>query len=156
MRIESSVTSLSWIPSEAIGGLTKLPFEMGMTHYDEPPPDQLGDLDALRIADRFRFANQLRAWIDVADDGRIVGHGYEGGGSIGSSTVRLGRKAMVLAAVAYPDLRSEPEVGAAAVRSTRRRGAARGSPPRAGCAAHGGRQTGGGPPEGGGGARGAG
>ncbi len=38
MRIESSVTSVSWIPSEAIEGLPKLPFELGIGHYDEPPP----------------------------------------------------------------------------------------------------------------------
>ena len=39
MRVESSVTSISWIPSEAITGMTKMPFEMGMAHYDPPPPD---------------------------------------------------------------------------------------------------------------------
>ena len=42
MRIESSVTSVSWIPSEAIEGLAKLPFEAGLTHYDQAPPDVLG------------------------------------------------------------------------------------------------------------------
>ena len=77
MRIESSVTSLSWIPSEAIKGMTKLPFERGVTHYDKPPPDVIDDLEALRRADRFRFANVLRAWIEV-EDGRVVGHGYTG------------------------------------------------------------------------------
>ena len=56
MRYESSVTSISWIPSEAIPGITKMPFEVGLTHYDEPPPDQIDDLEALRVADRFRFA----------------------------------------------------------------------------------------------------
>ena len=39
-RIESSVTSLSWIPSEAVTGLTKSAFEAGFTHYDDPPPDR--------------------------------------------------------------------------------------------------------------------
>ena len=58
MRIESSVTSISWIPSEAIKGMTKMPFEMGVAHYDETPPDVVDDLAALRDADRFRFANQ--------------------------------------------------------------------------------------------------
>ena len=48
MRIESSVTAISWIPSEAISGMPKLPFQIGIGHYDEPPPDQLaeGDLEA--------------------------------------------------------------------------------------------------------------
>jgi len=50
VRIESSVTSLSWIPSEAVQGMTRLPFEMGVAHYDPPPPDFLDDLDALRQA----------------------------------------------------------------------------------------------------------
>ncbi len=53
-RIESSVTAISWIPSEAIAGLSKVPFEMGVTHYDDPPPDQLEDLEELRRTDRFR------------------------------------------------------------------------------------------------------
>src|SRR5918994_4671507 len=44
MRIESSVTSVSWIPSEAITGLAKMPFEAGITHYDDPPPDVIDDV----------------------------------------------------------------------------------------------------------------
>ena len=48
MRIESSVTTLSWIPSEAVTGVNKGVFEIGFTHYDEPPPDVIDDLDALR------------------------------------------------------------------------------------------------------------
>ena len=49
MRIESSVTTLSWIPSEAIASMTaKLPFELGVAHYDETPPDVIDDLTALR------------------------------------------------------------------------------------------------------------
>ena len=71
MRIEGSVTAISWIPSEAIEGMPKLPFELGVGHYDEPPPDRLspGDLGRLRDADRFREANELKAWIEV-EDGR--------------------------------------------------------------------------------------
>ncbi len=37
MRIESTVTSLSWIPTDSIPGLLKLPFDMGLTRYDEVP-----------------------------------------------------------------------------------------------------------------------
>jgi hypothetical protein len=109
-RIEASVTSISWIPSEAIAGLgSKLPFEVGIAHYDQPPPDVVEDLEALRAADRFRFANQLRGWIEV-DDGRIVGHGQSGGGMIGSTTLRIGSKEATFQAVALSDLRPEPEV----------------------------------------------
>jgi hypothetical protein len=61
VRVESSVTSLSWIPSEAVTGLNKAIFDMGLTHYDEPPPDTITDLEALRAADRFRFANTSSA-----------------------------------------------------------------------------------------------
>ena len=41
--IESSVTAISWIPREAIQGLPKIPFDLGIGHYDEPPPDQLDE-----------------------------------------------------------------------------------------------------------------
>lgn len=124
MKISSSVTTLSWIPSEAITGSLKLPFEVGVAHYDAPPPDVIEDLDALRAADRFRFANQLAAWIEIDDrpaswggralpggGGRITRFGYGGGGLIGSTTLRLGSKAMTFAAVAYPVIQREPEVG---------------------------------------------
>ena len=66
-RIQSSVTSLSWIPSEAVTGLNKAIFGTGFTHYDDPPPDRIDDLEALRAGDAFRFANHLAAWIDVVD-----------------------------------------------------------------------------------------
>ena len=59
----------SWIPSEAVTGASRLAFDSGFTHYDEPPPAELGDVEELRAADRFRFANVLRAWVEVGDDG---------------------------------------------------------------------------------------
>lgn len=112
MRIEKSVTAVTWIPSEAIEGLPKLPFELGMTHYDSPPPDRLreGDLESLREADRFREANQLRAWIEV-DDGKIVDAGYSGDALVGSTTVKLGPKTLSFPGVKYPLLQDEPERG---------------------------------------------
>ena len=57
MRIESSVTSITWIPSDAIEGMPKLPFQVGVAHYDDPPPDRIDDLNALRDADAFHEAN---------------------------------------------------------------------------------------------------
>jgi hypothetical protein len=114
MRIESSVISVSWIPSEAVTGMTKLPFEVGFTHYDNPPPDEIQDLEALGAADGFRFANRLGAWIKV-QDGRIIGHGYAGGAVMGSTTVRLGKQA-TFAAVGFPDIRRDPEVSPSSVR----------------------------------------
>ena len=114
-RHESSVTAISWIPSEAIEGLSKVPFELGVTHYDQPPPEQIDDIEELRKADRFREANELRAFIDV-EDGRIVDAGYLGGGTIGSTTVRLGPASIRFAAVHLPDIQKEPEVGPTSVR----------------------------------------
>ena len=114
MRIESSVTSISWIPSEAVTGMTKLPFEVGVTHYDNPPPDVIVDLEGLGAADGFRFANRLRAWIDVAN-GKIVDHGYAGGAVMGSTTVRLGKQA-TFQAIGFPELQRDPEVTPTSVR----------------------------------------
>ena len=81
-RHESSVIAVSWIPSEAIEGLSRIPFDLGVTHYDEPPPDQLVDLEELRRTDRFREANELRAYVDL-EDGAIVGYGYLGADTSG-------------------------------------------------------------------------
>ena|SRR5215211_3856347 len=110
MRHERSVAAISWIPSEAIAGLPKLPFELGVGHYDPPPPDQLedGDLERLRSEDRFREANLLRAWVEV-EDGRIVDGGYSGEAFVGSTTFRVGPKAVVVPGVAFETLRREPE-----------------------------------------------
>jgi Cyclic nucleotide-binding domain len=114
-RFESSVTSISWIPSEAITGPSKIPFELGVTHYDETPPDRLQDLDDLRNSDRFREANDLRAFIEV-ENRRIVGHGHLGKGHIGATTVRVGPAAVRFAAVQLPDLQPDPEVSDSSVR----------------------------------------
>ena len=130
MRITSSVTSVSWIPSEAISGLAKMPFEAGITHYDEPPPDRLDGPDAiedLRVADRFRFANELRAWIDV-EDGVVVGHGHHGRGHIGITRVRVGRRSLYFTAFRLPDLQPDPEVGDGWVRFVQTTGGRTGLP----------------------------
>ena len=87
MRLESSVLSLSWIPSEAISGMPRLPFDLGVVRYDDPPPEEVTDPGPLLGDDRVRFANHLRAWVEV-DGGRIVDCGYSGGGQINVSTVR--------------------------------------------------------------------
>jgi hypothetical protein len=127
MRVQSSVTSISWIPSEAISGMFRVPFDIGIGHYDEPPPDTIDDLDGLRRADRFRFANRLEAWIDV-EDGEVVGHGQEGGGMIGATTVSLAGRSMTVAAAAFPDRRPEPTVTATSVRFLQTAGGRTGVP----------------------------
>lgn len=103
MRYEAAVTSLSWIPSEAVSGLNKAIFGSGFTHYDDPPPDVVGDLDSLRDSDRFRFANHLSAAVEV-QDGAIVAAEYTGGCVMGSTTLAIGRREATFAAVAFPDI----------------------------------------------------
>jgi hypothetical protein len=115
MRIESSVTSISWIPSEAVTGLNKAIFDTGFTHYDDPPPDVIDDLETLRSADRFRFANQLVGWIDVVD-GRIVDAGYEGGCLMGATTLGRGVGRATFAAVAFDDIRRPVDLTATSAR----------------------------------------
>jgi hypothetical protein len=127
MRIESSVAAVSWIPPEAVEGLPKLPFSVGLAHYDQPPPDVLEDIDALREADAFREANELRAWIDV-DDGKIVDNDYSGRGHIGVTRVSVGRREVSVAAVAMPTLQHEPEVGEDYVRFVQSAGGRTGVP----------------------------
>jgi hypothetical protein len=108
MRHTSSVTSVSWIPSEAVVGGTKVAFEAGFTHYDEPPPAVIEDLEELRTGDRFRFANVLQAWIDVDASGRITDCGYDGGGQMGATTVSVAGLRHRFQAVSLADLRREP------------------------------------------------
>jgi hypothetical protein len=117
MRLESSVTSISWIPSEAIAGMPEIPFELGIGHYDDPPPDRLeeGDLERLRTEDRFREANHLEAWIEV-EDGKIVDHGQAGGGLVGATRFSLGPVSLTVPGVAFDILRPEPKVREDAVR----------------------------------------
>ena len=128
MRIESSVTSITWIPSDAIEGMTKLPFELGVAHYDDPPPDRLEDLDALREQDAFREANELRAFVEVDGDGKVVDAGHLGRGLIGVTRIKLGPKELSFPAVKYPALQNEPEVGDGWVRFTQTAGGRMGLP----------------------------
>jgi len=97
--------------------MPKVPFELGIGRYDEPPPDRIGegDLEKLRDADRFREANLLRAWIEV-EEGRIASCAHEGGGLVGSTTFRFGPKDVVVPGVAFETLQPDPEVGDGYVR----------------------------------------
>ena len=106
----------------------KLPFALGVSHYDPPPAPELGDLRAWRDADLFRFSNRLEGWIETDDEGQITGHGHVGGGLIGSTTLRLGRSSATFAAIPYPDLQAEPEVGPSWVRFRQTTGGRTGAP----------------------------
>jgi Cyclic nucleotide-binding domain len=128
MRIESSVTSITWIPSEAIEGMPKLPFEWGIAHYDEPPHDRLLDIDAMHENDLFRDANELKAWIEVDDDGTITDCGYSGRGRVGVMRMKLFRRELAFPAVQYPLIQAEPEVRDGSVRFVQSAGGHMGLP----------------------------
>jgi Cyclic nucleotide-binding domain len=128
MRYESSVTSVSWIPSEAVTGSMRVAFDAGIAHYDDPPPAEITDLPALQAADRFRYANALRAWIEVAPDGRITDAGYAGGGLIGSTLVRLGALKYRFQAAKLADIQHAPEYGDGWVRFVQTVGGRTGAP----------------------------
>jgi hypothetical protein len=115
MQIERSATSISWIPSDSIPAPLKIPFEQGVMHYDPPPPLTITDLEGMRRRGEFRFANILRAWIDV-QDGKIRDYGYSGGLLMGLTPVSIGSLNMLLPTKANQELRPEPEVTADAVR----------------------------------------
>lgn len=116
MRVESAVTSLSWIPSEAVTGLMKAGFTMHMTEYDEPPPAAVTAAEVDADAHRVRFANRLRAWAEFTADGAVTAHGAEGCTVMGRSAVRIGPLGGSFAAVAMPELRPDAVTGPGWVR----------------------------------------
>ncbi len=120
-RVTARATSVSWIPSEAVEGMMKGAFATGVSHYDPPPPSRIVDLDGMRDADAFRFANLLTAWADFDGD-RVVDCGQDGGVVMGSTTVKIGGAGVRFAAVTMPDLRPAPEIGEGWVRFTQTSG----------------------------------
>jgi hypothetical protein len=117
MRVEGSATSVSWIPSEAVTGPTKASFGLGISHYDSPPPDVIGDVDALCAADGFRFANRLHASAEFDGD-EVISHEVDGGIAMGATTVHVAKLGATFAAVELPDLPHPVETGPGWVRFT--------------------------------------
>lgn len=115
MRYESSTTSVSWIPSEAIPGMMRLPFDLGPAHYDDPPADKLGDIPALSRSGAVRFINDLRAWVEV-ENGLIVAQGHLGRGWIGKTKLGFGSRPILYPAIGMRDIRPEPEASKLSVR----------------------------------------
>jgi cyclic nucleotide-binding protein len=109
MHIERSATSISWIPSDSMAGLLRLPMEKGIMHYDPPPPLTVGDLEPMRRRGEFRFANVLRGWAEV-EDGTIAGHGYQGGVIMGLTPITAGPLRVMLPTRANPVIRHAPQV----------------------------------------------
>lgn len=128
MRIASGVTSVSWIPSEGIRSLSlRAPFDVGVLRYDEPLPDVLKEIEDLKGDDRFRFANDLEAWIEVDEDGAIVGHGFTGRGHINRTKLRLGSRELAFQPTAFHDIQ-RVEVGDDRVTFTQTTGGRTGLP----------------------------
>jgi hypothetical protein len=110
VRIESSVTAVSWVPAGSVEGGQRLAFHVGAAQYDDPPPDQLDDLPSLLDGGRVRLANQLRGFVEVSD-GRIVASGQSGQGHVGSAREAVDAAQVGFAAVPLPDLHPDPEAG---------------------------------------------
>lgn len=128
MRIERSVTSISWIPSEAMTGPLRVPMDLGIGHYDAPPPDRIdsADLPRMRDQDVFRFANDLQAWIEV-EDGAIVAAGYAGDAYVGSTKAKLGIS-LTVPGVGFPILQADPVIDESSASFTQTAGGRTGAP----------------------------
>jgi hypothetical protein len=116
MEHTAAVTTVSWIPSEAIedAPMLRAPFELGITHYDMPPPDDIGPratLEQLAADDVFRFAHRLSGVVEVKD-GRVVAARYDdtSRGVMGGTTVRVGRWSTRLTGIELELLREKPRI----------------------------------------------
>ena len=128
MKIEHAVMAVSWIPSEAVtGAVYKVPFSIGVSHYDAPPPDRIEDVEAFVAADGCRFANRLQPWIEV-EDGRVTGYGHDGSGLLGSTTLRVGAQSVTFTAIPLPVIREAHPIGDTAVRFVQTAGGRTGVP----------------------------
>jgi hypothetical protein len=116
MRLDASATAITWLPFAALDQLSFVPLELAVAHYDEPPPELVPDLDELRRRDAFREANELRAWVEV-EGGEIVDYGQSGRSLIGDGP-ELETQQVAFAAVEFPVIQPEPEVGEGWVRFT--------------------------------------
>ena len=116
MHIESSITAVSWIPVGSVTGLARVPFSLGVTHYDGRPPARIDDLDAPDAEGGIREVNRLKAWIDVQDE-RIVDAGYRGpGGFVGSTRLDLGFTEVIVQGRERPLPRRGPAISGRSAR----------------------------------------
>jgi hypothetical protein len=116
MRIDASATAITWLPFEALERVHAVPLELAVAHYDEPPPEVVPNLDELRGRDAFREANELRAWVEVDGD-EIVDYGQTGRSLLGDGP-ELEAQQVSFAAVEFPVIQPEPELGDGWVRFT--------------------------------------
>jgi hypothetical protein len=113
MRVESSVTTLTWIPTDVFKGMLKLGMDLKLGHFDSTPPDRItsmADLEELRDEDRLRMANRLSARAEFVD-GAPVSAEYTGGGVVGSTRAGLGKVGATFPGFGMPVIQKEPELG---------------------------------------------
>jgi hypothetical protein len=116
MKFESTVTSISWIPADAVKGIRDLPFDIGSLDFDAQLPNELAQREELTETFSFRFENRLTAWIDVDDEGEIVEAGFSGGGLMGTPLERGSPHRALFQATLLPELQPPPEFGDGFVR----------------------------------------
>ena len=109
-------------------GLMRMPMDIGLGHYDDPPPDVIDDFAALVEADGCRFANRLSAFIEVNDEGSITDAGYSGGGLVGATVAGVGRASVRFPGFGYPEIREEPVMSSDAVTFVQTAGGRTGAP----------------------------
>jgi len=118
VRVEGSVTTISWVPEEAVERDARSGFQLGKSRADPAPPDDLGpDIDATldALVDRYRFANYLWGFAEFDDDGEVRRYGEQGSGRLGHRTVREGVD-LAIGTIPMPARRGEPVVGPGWVR----------------------------------------
>jgi hypothetical protein len=120
MRVEASVMTMSWIPSDSLSGPLKAGMDLRLSHWDRPLPDHVSgaaEVHEMCAKDKFRFANLLSVWAEVAE-GRVLQAGFadDSGLVMGSTTVRLGKVGATFRAFSLPDLRQEPTIRDGSVR----------------------------------------
>jgi len=123
-RVESTFTSISWIPSEAIQGFMRLPMDVGLGRYDDAPPDHVANIDEYVAEGKCRFANQLHVWADI-EDGHIVDSGSSGGGILAATKVKPG---LAVPAIGFPELRSVERDGDRSITFVQTAGGRTGAP----------------------------
>jgi hypothetical protein len=120
MRVQATVVSMSWIPTDSLKGALKTGMDLRLSHWDVPLPDHVESAERVRemsVQDKFRFANVLSGWAEV-EDGRVVDHGFaqSSGLVMGSTTVRVGRIGATFRAASLPVLQHAPEIVDGSVR----------------------------------------
>ncbi len=99
---------MSWLPSEALQGVMRLPMDVGLGSYDDPPPEQIEDVEDFVAQGLCRFANQLSAWAEV-EDGQVVASGSSGSGFVAGTRLGVGALSVTVPGVPFPELRTKEQ-----------------------------------------------